>query len=384
MNSTTERQFELIDHLNHILHHLKNKFVGKDDIIDLMGICLAGRENLFLLGPPGTAKSAMVRELSKLINGKSFEYLLTRFTEPNELFGPFDIRKLREGDLVTNTEGMLPEANLIFLDELLNANSAILNSLLMVLNEKVFRRGRENRELPVVMIVGASNHLPEDEALAALFDRFLIRVRCDYVDPALLNNVLEAGWKLEKKDIADKPEISAENIFDIQSMIGLVDLQEIRPAYINLVEMLRNAGVQVSDRRAVKLQRLIAASALLCKRTKAIPSDMWVMRYIWDTEEQQEVIAGIVNTVVSADKETASQHPRASLQAIPNADEIYKEVVDMTEKWNDVSLALAERTIIKDRLRYLNGRCEWISNEVQRKFVQEPIDALWQKIIHSA
>lgn len=384
MNSATEKQFLLVDHLNHILGHLKQKFVGKDDIIDLMGICLAGRENLFLLGPPGTAKSAMVRELSKLINGKSFEYLLTRFTEPNELFGPFDIRKLREGDLVTNTEGMLPEANLIFLDELLNANSAILNSLLMVLNEKIFRRGRESRALPVVMIVGASNHLPEDEALAALFDRFLIRVRCDYVDPALLNNVLEAGWKLEKKDMEDKPEISAENIFDIQSMISLVDLQEIRPAYINLVEMLRNAGVQVSDRRAVKLQRLIAASALLCKRTKAIPSDMWVMRYIWDTEEQQEVIAGIVNTVVSADKDAANQHPRSSVNALPNADEIYKEVTDMAEKWEDASLPLADRTIIKDRLRYLNGRCEWISNDVQRKFVQEPIDALWQKIIHSA
>ena len=380
----TTRQTELIDHLNNILHHLKEKFVGKDDIIDLMGICLAGRENLFLLGPPGTAKSAMVRELSKLVNGKSFEYLLTRFTEPNEIFGPFDIRKLREGDLVTNTEGMLPEANLIFLDELLNANSAILNSLLMVLNEKVFRRGRENRPLPVVMIVGASNHLPEDESLQALFDRFLIRVRCDYVDPALLNNVLDAGWKLENKDMADKPEISAENIFDIQSLIGSVDLQEIRPVYINLVEMLRNAGVQVSDRRAVKLQRLIAASALLCKRMKALPSDMWVMRYIWDTEEQQEVIAGIVNTVVEADANVSEQHPRASAHALPNADEIYKEVIRMSEKWEDKELPMTERTVIKDRLRHLNGRCQWIGNEVQRKYVQEPIDQLWGKIIHSA
>jgi len=378
-----EKQFELVDHLNNILQHLKEKFVGKDDIIDLMGICLTGRENLFLFGPPGTAKSAMVKELSKLVNGKTFEYLLTRFTEPNELFGPFDIRKLRDGDLVTNTEGMLPEANLIFLDELLNANSAILNSLLMVLNEKVFRRGKETRALPIVMIVGASNHLPEDEALHALFDRFLIRVRCDYVDPALLNNVLNAGWKLEQKEMTDKPEITAEDIFKIQSLIGLVDLQEIRPAYINLVEMLRNAGVQVSDRRAVKLQRLIAASALLCKRLKAIPSDMWVMRYIWDTEEQQEIISGIVNTVVDADKENAQQHPRASATTIPNADDIYKEVIAMAEKWEDKELPMSERTIIKDRLRYLNGRCEWISNEMQRQYVQEPIDQLWGKIIHS-
>src|SRR5215831_5682562 len=289
MDKAFEKQFERVNHLRHILQHLKEKFVGKDDIIDLMGICLAGRENLFLLGPPGTAKSAMVRELGRRLNGKTFEYLLTRFTEPNEIFGPFDIRKLREGDLVTNTEGMLPEANLIFLDELLNANSAILNSLLMVLNEKIFRRGRENRPLPVIMIVGASNRLPEDEALHALFDRFLIRVRCDYVDPTLLNNVLDAGWKLEQQVMTDKPEILVEDILLIQSMIGEVDLQDIRPAYINLVEMLRNAGVQVSDRRAVKLQRLIAASALLCNRLKAIPSDMWVMRYIWDTEEQQEV-----------------------------------------------------------------------------------------------
>lgn len=384
MEITDTRQIALIDNLNSVTRHLKEKFVGKDDIIDLMGICLAGRENLFLLGPPGTAKSAMVRELSKLLNGKTFEYLLTRFTEPNELFGPFDIRKLREGDLVTNTEGMLPEANLIFLDELLNANSAILNSLLMVLNEKIFRRGRENRPLPVIMIVGASNHLPEDESLQALFDRFLIRVRCDYVDPALLNNVLDAGWKLEQKDRVDQPEISAEDIFQVQSIIGSVDLQEIRPAYINLVEMLRNAGVQVSDRRAVKLQRLIAASAVLCKRMKAIPSDMWVMRYIWDTEEQREVIASIVNTVVEADKEIAHQHPRASVNAAPDADEIYKEVTTMTEQWEDAELPLAERTIIKDRLRYLNGRCQWINNEVQRSYVQQPIDSLWQKIIHSA
>jgi phosphomannomutase len=85
------------------------------------------------------------------MEGRTFDYLLTRFTEPNELFGPFDIRRLREGELVTNTEGMLPEASLVFLDELLNANSAILNSLLMALNERIFRRGRETRPLSALM-----------------------------------------------------------------------------------------------------------------------------------------------------------------------------------------------------------------------------------------
>lgn len=384
------KEKELIDKLNNVLEILKEKFVGKDDIVDLMGICLAGRENLFLLGPPGTAKSAMVRELSKQLEGKTFEYLLTRFTEPNELFGPFDIRKLREGDLVTNTEGMLPEANLIFLDELLNANSAILNSLLMVLNEKIFRRGRETKALPALMIVGASNHLPEDEALQALFDRFLIRVRCDYVDSNLLSHVLEAGWKLENKNVnkdsnfsQSQDKLKYEEIIQLQALIPAVDLQDIREPYIQLIQKLRNAGVQVSDRRAVKLQRLIAASALLCKRTKAEITDMWVLRYIWDTEEQIEILAGIVNAAIESGKEAELIHPRALENTSPDADKIFNEINKLSEQWDDDSLSMSDRNIIKDRLRYLNGRCEWIRNETQRSFVKQPIDELWKKIIQS-
>lgn len=180
-----------------VLSPMKRAFIGKDEIIDLFAIGLVGRENVFLLGPPGTAKSALVQDLARRIDGRVFDYLLTRFTEPNELFGPFDIRKLREGELVTNTEGMLPEASLVFLDELLNANSAILNSLLLALNERVFRRGRETRALPTLMVVGASNRLPEEEALNALFDRFLLRVPCDNVPPEQLADVLDAGWQLD-------------------------------------------------------------------------------------------------------------------------------------------------------------------------------------------
>jgi len=384
MSEATHTDLITTDKLLVVLNHLKELFVGKDEIIDLMGICLAASENLFLLGPPGTAKSATVRELSKLLDGQTFEYLLTRFTEPNELFGPFDIRKLREGDLVTNTEGMLPEASLIFLDELLNANSAILNSLLMVLNEKVFRRGRETKKLPALMVIGASNHLPEDEALQALFDRFLLRVRCDNVDPEQLNAVLHAGWVLERRTQEEKPQIHPEEVRQLQQVAAKVDLETIRPAYIELIHQLRNAGLQVSDRRAVKLQRVIAASAVLCKRQEARLSDLWVLRHIWDTEEQREIIAGIVNTAIAADQDGQDHHPRAQENTLPDAEEIYKEVAHLSAQWKDPEVTMADRSLIKDRLTYLNGRCEWISNEQQRKYVQEPIDALWNEIMQIA
>src|SRR6516165_1679971 len=184
--------------IDEILRPLKESFVGKDEIIDLLGICLVAGENLFLLGPPGTAKSAVVQELAKRLDGRVFDYLLTRFTEPNELFGPFDIRRLREGELITNTEGMLPEAAVVFLDELFNANSAILNNLLTVLNERVYRRGKETHVLPLLSLFSASHHLPDDDALRALFDRFLLRCHVENLKRDAMPRLLEAGWALER------------------------------------------------------------------------------------------------------------------------------------------------------------------------------------------
>lgn len=370
-----------------VLEPMKSAFVGKDEIIDLLGICLVGGENLFLLGPPGTAKSALVHDLSARLRGHTFDYLLTRFTEPNELFGPFDIRKLREGDLVTNTEGMLPEAYLVFLDELLNANSAILNSLLMALNERVFRRGRETRPLKALMFVGASNHTPEDDALKALYDRFLLRVHCDNVSSERLAEVLHAGWQLEAKS-PPEAAFGFDEVEALQRLLPSVDLEPIQNRYVELVHRIRQAGIPVSDRRAVKLQNAIAASAVLCGRLCARTSDLWVLRFTWETEDQQEILSELVEQSLRDLEVDAEDHPRARSGNEPDAEELARELAAIASKIDRDQQSAddlhpgsrGELSYLRDRLAIVDGRCQWVSDTDKRTLLSGQVSDLWRKL----
>jgi MoxR-like ATPase len=359
-----------------VLDPMKRAFVGKDEVIDLLGICLVGGENLFILGPPGTAKSALVNQLAARMEGRTFDYLLTRFTEPNELFGPFDIRKLRDGELLTNTEGMLPEASLVFLDELLNANSAILNSLLVALNERVFRRGKETRPLAALMFVGASNHLPEDDALNALFDRFLLRVHCDNVPGERLTDVLTAGWRLADGGPV-KSALHFDDLRSTQAALAKVELAAIRQPFAELVHRIRHAGIAVSDRRAVKLQRVIAASALLSGRSEARLSDLWVVRHIWDTEEQQEVLASLVDQAITKQSPAPGDHPRARSADGPDTESLARDLDAIAESLKNSALPDVEKSYLRDRLGVLEGRCQWVKETAKREWLVKRVTELW-------
>ncbi len=360
-----------------VLAPLQSAFVGKEQVVDVLGVCLTAGEHAFLLGPPGTAKSAIVNELGRRLDGEVFTYLLTRFTEPSELFGPFDLRRLREGELVSNTAGMLPEASLAFLDELLNANSAILNSLLTVLNERVFRRGRETRRLPLLMAVGASNQLPEDDALGALFDRFLLRVVCDNVPEDRLGDVLHAGWRLEAAREAAPVRLPVAAIRTLQAAVLQVGLTDVHGDLVALVHRLRRAGIAVSDRRAVKLQRLVAASALLCGRAAAERSDLWVFRHIWDTDEQREVLTGLVDDAIGSVPADAVAHPAVARGGRPDGEALARDLEGLAEELarvRDDEVGLARW---RDRLRAVAGRCEWVAADASRTFLRARVAALW-------
>ena len=353
-----------------VIDPLKQRFVGRDEVIDLIALAIVAREHLFLFGPPGTAKSALIRQFAQGIEGRYFEYLLTRFSEPNEIFGPIDIARLREGTVATVTTGMLPEAEVVFLDELFNANSAILNNLLTVLNERVYRRGAESYRLPLVSLFSASNHLPEDDALRALFDRFLLRCQVKNLKREAMPSLLRAGWGLETA-LPLAPSVSAADLAALSSEILHVDLANVMDTYVEVVFKIRDLGIAYSDRRAVKVLKLLAASALLCGRRQANASDFWVLRYVWDREEQIEPLAALINGVLEQHANEPARHPLAMVSHQVDGDELAKQLDAVEQQLDQKNLNLTALSRLKERVADLADQAAWITDSKGRTHLLE-------------
>jgi MoxR-like ATPase len=348
-----------------VVEPLKGRFVGRDEVVDLIALAALAGEHLFLFGPPGTAKSALIRQFALSVRGRYFEYMLTRFSEPNEIFGPIDIAKLRDGRVVTVTTGMLPEAEFVFLDELFNANSAILNNLLTVLNERVYRRGAETHQLPLLSLFSASNHLPDDDALRALFDRFLLRCHVKNLKPEAMPALLRAGWALESAGAVESP-VSAAELASLNADLYKVDLSGVVEPYTELIFKVRDLGVAFSDRRSVKVLKLLSASALLCGRGACSPSDLWVMRYVWDREEQIEPLAALVNGVLKEHEGTPASHPLAAVQAVSDPEDLARQLSAVEVQMNDGALSLTAAARLREQLVELSDRAAWLADGASR------------------
>ena len=291
---------------------LQQQFLAKEEIIRLLLISVLAGEHLLLIGPPGTAKSALVRTLARLLDARYFEYLLTRFSEPNELLGPVDIRAFREGRYQRRTERMLPEAEIVFLDEIFKANSAILNSLLTLLNERRVHIGAERLAVPLMALFAASNEVPTDDGLTALLDRFLLRVRSHNLDSFHFHRLVAVGLSHERRLLLADALDAADAASPPTALVSAAELSELRrelvtrlhfsedflASYKALIVQLRGEGVSVSDRRVVKLLKLCAASAMLDGREQADEGDLFVLGHSWNSPEQSEILDGIVGPVV--------------------------------------------------------------------------------------
>ncbi len=290
--------------------------VDRAHLVELVALGAVAREHVLVVGPPGTAKSEAARRIARALGGRYFEYLLGRFTEPGEIFGPIDIRRLAEGILEARTEGMLPEAEIAFLDEVFLGSTAILNTLLALLNERTFRRGQTVIDAPLRVCVGATNVLPEDETLAAFADRFLIRVFLSAVSDPDLETLLESGWRLgglDRDAARDGSSLHRIEALDrLATAARAIDLAPIRGELAHAVRLLRRAGVALSDRRLVRSQALIAAAAVLAGRTRAAAAaDLWPLVYAVPSEEGQalarETLRDVLATAASPSLPTAAE-----------------------------------------------------------------------------
>jgi MoxR-like ATPase len=365
-----------------ILDPLKARFVERSEVVDLIALALVAGEHLFLYGPPGTAKSALIRQFALAVHGQYFEYMLTRFSEPNEIFGPVDIARLREGVLATVTTGMLPEAEFVFLDELFNANSAILNNLLTVLNERIYRRGAEIHRLPLLSLFSASNHLPDDDALRALFDRFLLRCRVDNLPRQAMPTLLTAGWALERGEPLTA-SVSTDELRWLGQQIYRVDLLPIRDLYTEVVYKIRDLGVALSDRRAVKAQKLVAASALLCERQTAQPSDLWVLRYLWDRAEQIDPLRGLMLQVLQNQPPSEKNHPLSALPERVDAEDLARQLANLKEQIPaeaKAKLSLLAIARLREQIAELADRAAWVTQESARKHLLEQTGKLLERL----
>ncbi len=313
---------EAANNLKGVVKLATTGLVDREIVVDLIILAAVAREHLLIIGPPGTAKSAAVRRVAKSLGGNYFEYLLGRFTEPSELFGPVDLRKLSDGVIETATEGMLPEAQIAFLDEVFLGSTAILNTLLTILNERRFRRGHTNLECPLRVCVGASNNLPEDESLHAFADRFLVHAFIEPVPDSALDELLEQGWLT----LQSEPE-AASDLRYLDQLTRHAMVMQMKPVQIQLAECirrLRKDGINLSDRRIVKSQSLISAAAALAGRTAPRVADLWPLVYVIPTKEAQQSAREILrdlleeaeNSTLSAATEHASKGPLARAQRL--------------------------------------------------------------------
>ena len=293
--------------------------IDRDQLAELMILAAVAQEHLLVIGPPGTGKSAVVRRVAQSLGGNYFEYLLGRFTEPSELFGPVNLNKLREGLVETDIAGMLPEAEIAFLDEVFLGSTAILNTLLGLLNERQFRRGHTRIHCPLRVCVGAANSLPEDEGLAAFADRFLLHVFVEPVPDQRLEDLLAGGWAAGQRSVMAMADLASLDV--LNRTVREVDMEGVRMALAQAIRLLRQGHIQLSDRRIVRSQQLIAAAAVLAGREAATRADLWPLLYVIPTAAGQQsareilrdLLAEASHPLLQAVVEQVAQQPPARL-----------------------------------------------------------------------
>lgn len=333
MTNTKKQNIEEMsvqEQLQELERQLNGKYINRRDIVRSLIVTLLANGNMVMLGPAGTAKTDIVQTLSKCINSKYFETLLTRLSPPEELFGPISIKELEEGRFARVTENSLATADIGFIDECFKGSSETLNSMLGVLAQRVFRNGTASPEqIPLTLTVGASNEMPEGGAegdLAALWDRFEVRHITEYIkdDRSFL--------QLLTMDSSCEPNIriALDDVKFAQKASRQVDVSPILPNLVKLWKDLRQANISVSDRKFRNCLKYLKANAYLDGRYECEPADIaFLANMFWDTPDKIKEVRKIVMKANSDDMAKAQD-------IFDSASDLYNELVMLPS--NDESI----------------------------------------------
>lgn len=274
--------------LKKIREELRQTFLERGDLIDGALSALLSSQHLLIIGPPGTAKSMLADEICRRIQGANyFQWLLTRFSTPEELFGAVSLKALEQDDYRRVTSHKLPEAHIAFLDEIFKANSSILNAILTLINERIFHNGKEIVPVPLLTLFGASNELPEDDELMALYDRFLLRFVVKYIEEDFrFLRMLETPTQIERTTI------SLEELQEMQAQARNVSIPDY--IYRTVADIRRELGkinVVASDRRYRQSLSLLQAHAYLTGQGRVTEQDLFFLEHVlWrDPGEQPQL-----------------------------------------------------------------------------------------------
>lgn len=369
---------------------LDQRFLDKSELVRLLLVTLLAGEHMLVVGPPGTAKSALVRHLARLVDARYFEYLLTRFSEPNELFGPVDIQAFRQGTFVRRIESMLPDAEIVFLDEIFKSNSAILNALLSILNERRFFSGSKAIKVPLCSLFAATNEIPNDDALAAVFDRFLVRALSENLDSFHFHGLIDRGVRAEISELTGANDATASlvtlaEIRQVQARLGqfLSFPEDWLARYKGFIFQIRSEGISVSDRRVVKLLKLFAASALIDGRPAVDDGDFFILRHLWNSPDQIPILDDILGPVL--DKHHRD-HPEGRRTGVSAGDldgilaelQVVRAVLLGGEPLSDVQLFSQLRN-----LQEIRGALQTLGTQTAREVAAE-VDKLLEGVFESS